>query len=214
MANLVKEEYGLTEVELLESIGFLKADVLAAHCIHLSERDMQTMAKRDVKVSYNPIANMKIALGVPRIKDLLALGVAVGIGTDGPASNNSLDMFESMKVAALLQKVSYMDPTILPARSVLKMATIDGAKVLGLKEKVGSLEAGKRADVILIKFKKPHLTPTHDPYANIVYSARGSDVETVIVDGTILMEGREVKTLDEVEVMQGAQRTASNLLAR
>ncbi len=214
MGELVKEKYGSTEVELLESIDFLKPDVLAAHCIYLSEKEMQMMAKWDVKVSYNPVANMKVALGVPKIMDLVNLGVTVGIGTDGPASNNALDMFESMKVAALLQKVYYMDSTVLPAQSVVKMATIDGARALGLEESVGSLEVGKKADVILVDFRKPHLTPVHDFYANMVYSARGSDVETVIVDGNVLMEEREVKTLEEEDVMERAKETALDLLAR
>jgi 5-methylthioadenosine/S-adenosylhomocysteine deaminase len=157
---------------------------------------------------------MKIASGTPKIKTLTDLGITVGIGTDGPASNNNLDMFEEMKTAALLQKIRYMDPTVLQAQQVLEMATTDGAKALGLEKTVGSLEVGKKGDIILIDFRKPHLTPLHDPYANIVYSARGSDVDTVIVDGKLLMEGRKVKTLDEEEVMQKAQRTASNLLTR
>ncbi len=214
MVGLVKEKYGSTEVELLESLGFLKPDVLAAHCIYLSEKEMQMIAKRDVKVSYNPVANMKIALGVPKIRDLMSLGVTVGIGTDGPASNNALDMFEDMKIAALLQKVYNMDSTVLPAHSVLGMATIGGARALGLEGSVGSLEVGKKADVILVDFRKPHLTPVHDFYANVVYSARGSDVETVIVDGKILMEGREVKTLDDEDVMERAKEAALDLLAR
>jgi len=214
MVKLVKEKYGLTEIELLESIGFLKPDVLAAHCIHLSDEEMKLMAKRDIKVSYNPVANMKIGLGVSKIKDLMGFGITVGIGTDGPASNNSLDMFEEMKVAALLQKVHYMDPTVLPAQRVLKMATVDGARALGLEKAVGSLEVGKRADIILIDFRRPHLMPVHDLYANLVYSARGSDVDTIIVDGNILMEGREVKTLDEEAVMERAQKTALDILAR
>jgi len=214
MVNLVRKKYGFTEVELLESIGFLRSDVLAAHCIYLSEKEMHLMAKHGVKVSYNPIANMKVAAGIPKVKDLMDLGVVVGIGTDGPASNNILDMFGSMKVAGLLQKISYMDPTVLPAQSVLKMATVDGARALGLERIVGSLEVGKKADIILIDFGRPHLTPLHDPYANVVYSARGSDVDTVVVDGRILMENGDVKTLDEVEVMQRAQKTALDLLAR
>ena len=214
MASLVKETYGFTEVELLESIGFLKSDVLAAHCIYLSEKEMGLMAKHDVKVSYNSVANMKVALGIPKVKDLMDLGVVVGIGTDGPASNNSLDMFGTMKVAGLLQKILYMDPTVLPAQIILKMATIDGARVLGLERTLGSLEVGKKADIVLVDFRRPHLTPLHDPYANVVYSARGSDVETVMVDGKILMEKGEVKTLDEEEVMQRAQKTALDLLAR
>jgi len=214
MVKSVKEKYGFTEVELLESLGFLKSDILAAHCIYLSEKEMRLMAKRDVKVSYNPVANMKFALGVPKIRDLMSLGVTVGIGTDGPASNNDLDMFDDMRVAALLQKVSYMDSTVLPVHSVLGIATIDGARALELERSVGSLEVGKKADVILVDFGKPHLTPVHDFYANVVYSARGSDVETVIVDGKILMEGGEVKTLDEEEVRVRARESALDLLAR
>jgi len=214
MVKLVKEKHGLTEVELLENIGFLGPDILAAHCIHLSEKEMRLMAKHDVKVAYNPVANMKVALGIPRMKDLMELGVTVGIGTDGPASNNTLDMLESMKFASLLQKVHCMDPTILPAQQTIKMATINGAKALGLEKTVGTLENGKKADITLINFRSPHLTPMHDPYANIVYSVHGSDVETVIVNGEILMEGRKVKTLDEEEVMERAHRTALDLLAR
>lgn len=214
MAKLVKKKHGLTEIELLENINFLKPNVLAAHCIHLTRKEMQIIAKHNVKVSYNPTANMKIASGTPKIKTLTDLGITVGIGTDGPASNNNLDMFKEMKTAALLQKIRYMDPTVLQAQQVLEMATIDGAKALGLEKTVGSLEVGKKADIILIDFRKPHLTPIHDPYANIVYSARGSDADTVIVNGKLLMEGRKVKTLDEQEVMQKAQRTASNLLTR
>jgi len=214
MVRTVRERYGLTPVELLESLGFLKPDVLAAHCIHLSEEEMRLMAKRGVKAAYNPVANMKIALGIPRIKDLMDLGVTVGLGTDGPASNNNLDMLKDVKVAALLQKVHYMDPTVMPAQRALKMATIDGAKALGLEKTVGSLEAGKKADIIMINFKKPHLTPMHDPYASVVYSAQGGDVETVIVDGEVLMEGGEVKTLDDVEAMDRAQKAALDLLGR
>lgn len=214
MVKLVKDRHGLTPVELLESIGFLGPDVLAAHCIHLSNRERQLMAKHDVKVAYNPVANMKVALGIPKMKELMELGVTVGIGTDGPASNNTLDMLESMKFASLLQKVHYMDPTILPAQQTLEMVTINGAKALGLEETVGTLEKGKKADITLIDFRSPHLAPMHDPYANIVYSAHGSDVETVIVNGEILMEGRRVKTLDEEEVIQKAQLTALDLLAR
>jgi len=212
--NPTKKKHGLSEVELLERMGFLGPDVLAAHCVHLAEAEMQIMAKHNVKVSYNPVANMKLAQGTARIKDLMDLGVTVGIGTDGPASNNSLDMFESMKIAVLLQKHFYKDPTVMPAQMVLKMGTIDGARALGLEKTVGTLEAGKKADIILLDFMKPHLTPIHDPYASIVYSAHGSDVDTVIVDGKVLMEKRKVKTLDEEEVMLKAQKTATDILTR
>lgn len=212
--NQTKRKHGLAEVELLEKIDFLGPDVLAAHCINLTEREMQLLAKHNVRVSYNPVANMKLAQGTAKIKELLDLGVTVGVGTDGPASNNNLDMFQSMKVAALLQKLYYRDPKVLPAQKVLEMATIDGAKTLGLEKTVGSLEVGKKADLILLDFKKPHLTPIHDFYANIVYSAYGNDVDTVIVDGRILMENKEVKTLEEEEVMLKAQETATNLPRR
>jgi len=209
----LRTKYGFSEVGLLERIGFLRGlNVLAAHCVHLSDEDMHILAERDVRVAYNPVANMKLGMGAPRIEELSGLGVTVCIGTDGPASNNTLDMFESMKAAALLQKVSYKDSTLLPVETVLRMATIDGAKALGLEKFVGSLEVGKRADLILVNFDKPHLTPRHDLNANLVYSARGSDVDTVIVDGRILMIEREVKTLNEVEVMRKVQRTAQNLV--
>jgi 5-methylthioadenosine/S-adenosylhomocysteine deaminase len=214
MAKEIKEKYGFSEVELLENLGFLGPDVLAAHCIHLNEEEMALLAKHGIKVAHAPVANMKIAVGVSKVKDLMSLGLTVGIGTDGPASNNSLDMFESMKIAALLQKLHYQDPTVLPSETVLKMATIDGARALRLDNLTGSLEVGKEADLILIDVKKPHLTPMHNPYANIVYSTRGSDVDTVIVNGKILMENHKVKTLDEDEVIRDAEKTAFNLLTR
>jgi len=212
-SKALRAKYGFGEVELLEHLGFLKdLNVLAAHCIHLSKEEMHLLARRGVKVAYNPVSNMKLGMDVPKIKELIRLGVTVGIGTDGPASNNTLDMFESMKIAALLQKVACKDPTVLPAETVLKMATLDGARALGLEKSVGSLEVGKRADIILVDFDKSHLTPRHNLYANLVYSAHGSDVDTVIVDGNVLMEKRKVKTLDEVEVIKKAQRTAQNLV--
>jgi 5-methylthioadenosine/S-adenosylhomocysteine deaminase len=209
-----EEKYGFSEVEFLDKIGFLAKPVLAAHCINLSKTDMRILSNRGVNVAYVPVANMKLGLGSAKIKDLGDLGVNIGLGTDGPASNNSLDMFETMKIAALLQKLIYENPTVLPAYEVLKMATINGAKALGLGESIGSLEIGKKADLILIDLSKPHLKPLHDIYANIVYSARGSDVDTVIVDGKILMEHRQVKTLDEQVVMEKAEKSALDLLLR
>jgi 5-methylthioadenosine/S-adenosylhomocysteine deaminase len=210
----IKEAYGKSEVELLDEIGLLRPNLLAAHCIHISDLDMALMAKRNVKAAYNPISNMKLASGTPRIKDLLDAGVTVGLGTDGPASNNSLDMFETMKIAALLQKAKYGDPRVLPARKVVEMATIDGAKALGLDRSVGSLEVGKKADIILIDIKKPHLTPLHNIYAALVYSTRGSDVSTVIIDGKIIMEDRSVNTVDEYEVMRKAKEISQDLVSR
>jgi 5-methylthioadenosine/S-adenosylhomocysteine deaminase len=210
----IKEAYGKSEVELLDEAGLLKPNLLAAHCIHISDVDIALMAKRNVKVAYNPISNMKLSSGIPRIKDLLDAGITVGLGTDGPASNNSLDMFDTMKAAALLQKAKYRDPRVLPARKVVEMATIDGAKALGLNSLVGSLEVGKKADVILADVKKPHLTPLHDIYAALVYSMRGSDVNTVIIDGKIVMKDRIVNTVDEYKVMKKAEEISQDLVSR
>jgi 5-methylthioadenosine/S-adenosylhomocysteine deaminase len=214
LARQIKTEHDLSEVQILESLGFLDSDVLAAHCIHLSDQEMATLAKHGVKISYNPVANMKLAQGTPRIHDLLEAGLTVGFGTDGPASNNNLDLLQTAKIGALLQKQHYHDPTVLPASTVLRMATIDGARALGLEESIGSLEVGKKADIILVNLEEPHLTPIHDPYANIVYSASGSDVDTVIINGEVVMENREVKTLDEAEILEKAEKTAQDLLPR
>ena len=213
-SNAMFKEYGSSEVEFLDKIGFLKSHVLAAHCINLSREDMHVLSKRGVNVVHVPVANMKLGLGAAKIKDLLDLGVNVSLGTDGPASNNSLDMFETLKIAALLQKITYQNPKVMPVYEVLKMATINGAKALGRGENVGSLQVGKKADIILVDLSTPHLKPLHNIYASLVYSARGSDVNTVIVDGKILMENRHVKTLDEQAVMEKAEKTALDLLSR
>jgi 5-methylthioadenosine/S-adenosylhomocysteine deaminase len=214
MTEQIEREQGSSEVEILDKIGFLETDVIAAHCTELSNKDIQILSKHRVNVAYNPVANMKLGSGTPKIKDLVDYGVNVCIGTDGPASNNTLDMFETMKFASLLQKFMYSDPKILPAHKALKMATINGAKALGLGKSVGSLEVGKKADIVLIDFSKPHLTPLHDVYASMVYSVSGGDVDTVIVDGKILMESRQVKTLDEQAVMEKAEEAALDLLSR
>ena len=212
MFRKFQKERGVSEVEFLDRISFLTGHTLAAHCIHLSEKDRHLLAERNVNVAYVPVANMKLGVGGARIKELTDLGVNVGLGTDGPASNNTLDMFETMKIAALLQKYIYSDPKVLPAKEVLEMATIQGAKALKLENSVGPLEVGKKADVVLIDVSKPHLKPLHNIYANIIYSARGSDVDLVIVDGKIIMANRCVKTLDEEIIMEEAEKTALDLL--
>lgn len=209
-----EKRYGSSEVEFLDKIDFFSGHVLAAHCTNLSRKGMQILSKRDVNVAHVPVANMKLGVGAAKVKDLTDLGVNVGLGTDGPASNNTLDMFETVKIATLLQKLVYLNPNILPVYEVLRMATVNGAKALGLGKSIGSLEVGKKADVILVDLSKPHLKPLHDIYANTVYSAHGSDVDTVIVDGKIVMENRHVKTLDEQTVMERAEKTAFDLLAR
>jgi len=208
------EKHGVSEVGFLDEIGLLNSSVLAAHCINLSDGDMRILSKREVSVVHVPVSNMKLGSGVARINDLLKLGLDVGLGTDGPASNYVLDMFETVKLASLLQKNLSHDTTALPAYETLRMATIGGATALGLERDVGSLEVGKRADVILVDSKKPHLKPLHDIFSSLVYSAKASDVDTVIVDGKVLMENRKVKSLDECEVMQKAKQIANELTAR
>jgi 5-methylthioadenosine/S-adenosylhomocysteine deaminase len=209
-----EKKYGCSEVKFLSDLGFFDGHVLAAHCIHLSDSDRHILAGHGVNAVYVPVANMKLGLGAARIRALVELGVNVALGTDGPASNNTLDMFETVKVGALLQKLAYLDSMVLPAYEVLLMATLNGAKALGLSASIGSLEVGKKADIILVDFSKPHLRPLHDVCAALVYSARGSDVDMVIVDGKILMENRQVKTLDEQAVIEKAEKHAAGLLAR
>lgn len=204
----------ISETELLEELDFLGGDVLAAHCIHLSPRDMRILARRSVKVAHNPIANLKLASGIAKVEELLDLGITVGLGTDGAASNNSLDMFESMKMASLLQKLKYQDPTALPSQTALRLATIHGAEALGLERIIGSLEIGKKADIILVNMKKANLIPLHDLCANLVYSARGCDVDTAIVNGRIIMSNRKVQTVDEDEVLKKAAEAARELVDR
>ncbi|MEM3550637.1 MAG: amidohydrolase [Candidatus Bathyarchaeia archaeon] len=208
-----ENRYGCSEVEFLDKIGFF-GRVVAAHCLNLSDVDRRILAERRVNVVYVPVANMKLGLGAARVRELLDLGVNVALGTDGPASNNTLDMFETMKVGVLLQKLNYLSPEVFSPYQVLRMATVYGAQALGIEKDVGTLEVGKRADIILVDVSKPHLRPLHNVYASLVYSACRSDVDTVIVDGKILMENRRVKTLDEGAVMDLADRKAEELLTR
>ncbi len=214
MFSEIEKRCRSSEVEFLDKIDFFKGHVLAAHCMNLSGKDMQILSRNGVDVTYVPVANMKLGLGATRVKDLTDLGVNVVLGTDGPASNNTFDMFETMKIATLLQKLVYLSPNVLTVYEVLRMATVNGAKALGLGKSIGSLDVGKKADIILIDLSKPHLKPLHDFCANIVYSTRGNDVDTVIVDGKILMQNRQVKTLDEQTIIAKAEETAFRLISR
>jgi 5-methylthioadenosine/S-adenosylhomocysteine deaminase len=208
------KKYGKRPVEHLDAIGFLGPEVLAAHCVQLTEQEIRILHDRGVKPVHNPVSNMKIACGVSPVPEMLAAGIPVALGTDGAASNNALDMFTEMKFAALLNKVDKFDSTVMPAQSVLEMATVNGARALGLGENLGSLEVGKKADLILVDLRKPHLTPLSNVISHLVYSATGSDVDTVIVDGKVVMQGRRVLTLEEDKVLEEAQRVAGDLLAQ
>lgn len=210
----VRKKHGLTPVRLMDKVGILGPKTIVAHCIHIDAEEVRLLAQRQVKVSHNPVSNMKIALGVAPIISMLHAGVTVGVGTDGAASNNNLDLLKDIKFASYLQKLYADDPTVLPAKELLKMATINGARALGLEDEIGSLEKGKLADIILLDLTRPHLRPLHDPYATVAYSAIGSDVDTVIVDGRLIMEERSIKTFDAPDVAENASARAAALAAR
>jgi 5-methylthioadenosine/S-adenosylhomocysteine deaminase len=207
----IRERHGLTPVAYLESIGFWAPVTLAAHAVWVSPEDVATLARRQVGVSHNPESNMKLASGTAPVPRYLAAGAALGIGTDGAASNNDLDMFEAMRVTALLHKLTSGSPQVVPAATALEMATIGGARALGLGDRIGSLEAGKRADLIVVSADHPRMTPLYDPVSHLVYAARGDDVETTIVNGRVLMRDRRVLTLDEREVLAEARRLAGEV---
>jgi 5-methylthioadenosine/S-adenosylhomocysteine deaminase len=204
--NNVLEATGKRPFEYLDDIGFLSGDVLAAHGVWLSKKEIAIIKKNNVKISHNPCSNMKLASGISPVDELLANDICVSIGTDGAASNNNLDMFEEMKFASLLQKISTMSPNALPTDKVLNMATLDGAKSLGLANDIGSLEVGKYADMILIDTNSPNLTPMSNQISsNLVYAANGHNVSTTICNGEILMENRKLTKLNENEIMKKAK---------
>lgn len=192
----IQTEQHTTPVKYLDRIGILDENTLIVHSIWLDDDDIEIIAKRRSKVSHNPQSNMKLASGIAPVPSLLNAGVTVGLGTDGCASNNDLDLFREMDTAAKLHKVNLLDPTVMDARTVLKMATIDGAKAIGLDKDIGSLEAGKQADVIIIDTQKPHLVPMYNPVSHIIYAVQGSDIQDVMVAGRILVRDRNLLTID------------------
>lgn len=208
-----QKRYGISEVAMLEKVGLFTRPVVAAHCVHVSEPDLDILARNGVVVAHNPTSNMKLSSGAAPVRRMLEKGIRVGIGTDGAASNNDLDMFEEMRLAALLQKLVTADPTSLPASQVVAMATREGAAALGLSGVTGRLEAGLAADLVLLNWRQAHFAPWHDPYSNMVYAAHGLDVEMTIVNGRILLENGRVLSLDEERVLFESERMAKKLLA-
>lgn len=208
----MKRRYGMTPVQLMDELGLFALPVLAAHCVHLEERDIEILAAKKAGIAHNPQSNLKLASGIAPVARLLAAGAVVGLGTDGAASNNNLDMIEEMRTAALVQKAATGNPQALPAFTALQMATVNGARALGLGGEIGLLKPGYRADIILVNLHKPHLYPRHDPVAHLVYAAQGADVETVLVDGRVLMENRQLLTVDEEEVLSRAEECAQRLV--
>jgi len=200
-----QKNHGKSPTAYLETLGFLKPGTVGAHGVWLSDADLAILARRGVSLSHNPESNMKLASGSAPVTKWLSAGIASGIGTDGAASNNDLDMFEAMRTASFLQKLSTGDPRALPARAALAMATIGGARALGLGDRTGSLEPGKLADVIVVGMRAPHQTPMYDPISHLVYATRGSDVRDVIVHGKVLMRDRRVTTLNRAAVLRDAR---------
>ena len=200
--NQIQSEYRMTPVEYLDSIGILDANTLLAHCVWIDDHDIEIIAKRNAKISHNPESNMKLAAGVAPVPRCLVSGITVGLGTDGCASNNNLDLFQEMDTTAKLHKVISHDPTVMDAKSVIIMATIGGAKAIGLGNETGSIEVGKQADLIIIDTDKPHLTPLYNPVSHIVYAAQGSDIRDVLVAGKILVRNRKLLALDLDDILE------------
>ena len=211
--EIVEAETGRRNVAYLDSLGISGAHVVLAHCVHLDDEEMETLARTKTNVAHCPSSNLKLGSGLARVAEMLSRGIPVSLGADGAACNNRLDMFTEMRTAALLQKLAH-GPEVLPAARVLRMATIDGARALGLEKEIGSLEAGKRADVIVVKLDQLHSSPQRDVVSSLVYSAVASDVRTTIIDGQVLMRNGELLTLNEASVLEEANREASALAER
>jgi 5-methylthioadenosine/S-adenosylhomocysteine deaminase len=199
-------------VEHLAALKLLAPNVVACHCVELTDNDIALLKRYDVKVAHNAESNMKLASGVAPIPRLLDEGICVGLGTDGCASNNNLDLFLEMDTVAKLHKAKTLDPTVMDAQTVLKMATLNGAQVLGLESIIGSLEPGKKADLIIVDTAKPHLTPMYNPVSHMVYAARGSDVTTVIIDGTVVMADGQIQTMNLDSVLNDVNRIARDII--
>ena len=214
LRQVAERANGMTPGAYLDSLGFLGDDVVAAHGVHLTPAELRTFAAKKTGVAHCPESNQMLASGVAPIVEMIAAGMEVGLGTDGPAgSNNNLDMFEEAASAARLQKVSRNDPKAISAREVLRLATIGGAQVLGLADKIGTLERGKRADVVIVDLQQPKTQPVYSVESAIVYAASGNSVVTTIVDGRILMRRGELLTVDEEETMRKAKQYRDKVLA-
>jgi len=211
--GLSQDRHKMRPVAILDSLNFWAPTTLAAHAVWINDEEIALLKKRGVGVSNNPESNMKLSSGTAPVMKYRAAGVSTGIGTDGAASNNDLDMFEAMRQAAFQQKLVTMDPTAISAADALEMATLGGAAALGRRERLGSIEAGKLADIIIVSLAKARQQPVFDPVSQIVYASRGDDVETTIVNGRVLMRDRKVLTMDETAVIAAA-RTAADLVRK
>ena len=203
----------MTQLALMEDVGVFDLGVLAAHCVHLTDEDIAIMKKHNVRVAHNPGSNLKLASGIAPVGKLLEAGVCVGLGTDGTSSNNNLDMLEEINLAALIHKVHRLDPLMVPAAEALKMGTAYGAKAVGLSD-IGELKAGMKADITLVSMQGTQWTPCYDAISLLVYSANASMVDTVLVNGKVLLEKGKLTTIDEEKVIYEVNKSAKKLTGR
>jgi len=211
--EMVERETGMRNVAYLYWLGIADKHVVLAHCIHLDEQEMKTLARTKTNVAHCPSSNLKLGSGIAPVAEMLERGIPVSLGADGAPCNNRLDMFTEMRTAALLQKAQH-GPEVLPAARMLRIATIDGARALGLAEEIGSLEVDKRADLIVVDLNNLHAAPETEVISSLVYSAQASDVRTTVIDGRIVMRDRELTTMNEADVMAEANREAASLKQR
>lgn len=211
---LIQKRHGKDAVAYLEEIGFLGPDFLAIHCVVMTDEEIELLARRGVKVSYNPISNMYLGSGIAPVVKMAQAGMTISIGVDGAGSNNSQDMIESLKMAALLQKVAARDASVIDAQTVLDWATREAAKVVGLSQDIGSLEVGKKADMFVLAPNSAKIVPAHDPVTTLVYSSGQENVTTTIVGGKVLMKDRVIQHLDEPEILWRCQAAALDLADR
>jgi len=209
----LREKFGKSATAFLKDLGYLDERFIAFHSVCMDDDDIRRFADYGCKVVHNPESNMKLASGVAPISRMLANGITVGLGTDGCASNNNLDMLQEMDTAAKLEKVKLLDPTVMSARTVLRMATCDAARVLGMARLVGTLQPNMKADIIIVGLNKPHLTPLYNEYSHLAYVVNGSDVDTVLINGAVVMENRRMTTVNEDEVMERVRNISERVKA-
>ncbi|MDR3592359.1 MAG: amidohydrolase [Negativicutes bacterium] len=209
-----RKTYGSSPIALMNELGLLDLGVLAAHCVHVSTDDIAVMAEKKVRVAHNPGSNMKLASGIAPLPELLAAGICVGLGTDGTASNNNLDMLEELRLAALLHKVNTLDPLVIPAAKAVDLATASGAAALGLGGVTGRLTPGCKADIAIFSMEAAHWYPRHDRLSLLTYAANAADVDTVLVDGKVLFASGKLTTIDEEKLKYEVQKRGMRLVAR